>query len=138
MEFRTFVNPNKWTVAVKVVDAADEFEKEFIDFHCKHNLVTDWKLWRDFINKYRRELNDMTGIATCNVEAGDVFDSRIGEQIARERCLKKFERIRHEMYIMIASKPREVIETALKRMYTAAERHIYRRKKIAKLATRKN
>lgn len=137
MEIRTFVNPEKRVVVVKITDAANEFEKELFDFYRKFRLNTDWKVWRDFTEKYRHEINNVTGMATCNVDAGDVFDAEIGERIARERCLKNFEQLRQRMYRMIAVKQDKVFEEAARRQVRSYGRERSRIENVAKILTEK-
>ena len=137
MEFRTFVNPEKRVVVVKITDAINELDKEFIEFYRKFHVVADWKVWGDFTEKYRHELNNLTGMAICNVDAGDVFDAEIGERIARERCLAKFERLRQNMYCLIAIKQDTVFGEAARRQVRSYGREKRRFENVTKILTEK-
>ena len=138
MEIRTFVNPEKRVVVVKITDAIDELDKEFARFYRKFNVVVDWSLWNDFTKKHRHELNNVMGMATCNVDAGDVFDAEIGERIARERCLKRFELLRQRMYHMIAAKQDKIFEEAARRQVRSYGREVRRVENIDKILMEKS
>lgn len=137
MRFQVFVNKDKGTVVVKAEDPMSEYRKEFCDFYERNNATCDFKLLYEFCVKYRRQIEKMVGISTCNYSAGDVFDRELGEKIARERYLKVFETYRIKMYEMIYRKFDAMRKLTFNRYDYCIRRRLDRELKIDKLVWKK-
>ena len=94
MQFQTFVNEKKSTVTVKAIDPMSEYLAEFCNFYKKMNSYPDMAVFDEFVETYGKQIRKMAGIATCNTEAGDIFDFEFGAALAYERYLKVFETYR--------------------------------------------
>jgi hypothetical protein len=136
MEFRTFYNHAKRTVAVKIVDAAEEFDQELYDFYYKMHMKPDYTFIRGFFERHAKEINNIVGIATCNTDAGDTYDSEIGRRIARERSLYVFEGIRARMYEELEEYLEVMAAEAVRRQMNAHLRRGKRKHNVSEIIAR--
>ena len=130
MQFQTFINAEKYTVVVKIVNPIKEYREEYRNFLKSHNRYIDREIFDEFLNLYEKQINDIVGIATCNVEAGDIFDEKYGEALAYERCLKAFETYRIKMYRMIEEDFEKVVLAANKKVAVCSKRKTERAERI--------
>ena len=136
MKFQVFINEKKNTVAVKAINPIHEYYKEFTLFYNKFGFHPYVETFEEFVDKYERQIDKMVGIATCNVEAGDVFDAELGEKIARERYLKLFETYRIKMYQMITNKLDKATSESFRRINYCTYRYKERDNKINNIIAR--
>lgn len=86
MKTRYVVNEEKRTVACIIYDC----ECDLLDFVCKHSIG---QLPISFINGEDWILSShYSGVAKCAPE--DIFDAKIGKDLAYKRARKKYERAR--------------------------------------------
>lgn len=130
MDFQIFVNKEKGTVAVKCKDPFEEYFIEFRSFYKKMDMPVDYKVYDDFVFKYGHQIDKMVGVATCNLEAGDIFEEEYGIALAQERFLKAFENYRIHLYEMMEDKLERAANVGYDRMVFCRERWQEREDKI--------
>lgn len=136
MNFLTFVNKEKGVVVVKASDAMEELYAEFYNFYCVDGAgYVPINIFREFRKKYDNMVNHISGIATCNLENGDVFDEEIGIMLAKERFMKTFEAYRAKMYEMIADAHVAMGAKAVRRLERSYDRKKDRFDRIDEIIT---
>ena len=115
IDFSTFINEEKGVVAVRINNGLAQLLEELDLFYAKNGLMFDVEFWREFCDKYKKQVDKIVGLATCNYSAGDLFDVNFGHNLAKERALMYFENYRTKMFTMLCLKYDDFAEKASKR-----------------------
>lgn len=98
MQYNIHVNEEKGVVAVRIINGVSQLANEFAMFCQKNDTYFDGAYFESFMEKYKKQINKIVGLATCNFDGGDSFDINFGTQLAQERAMAYFETYRTKMY----------------------------------------
>lgn len=126
MQYAIHVNEDKGVVAVRVMDGMEQLANEFAMFCRKNGMCFDYDYFDSFAAKYSKQIDKLVGLATCNSEAGDGFDTEFGVRLAQERVMAYFEGYRTKLYTGFCLKMDAIAEKASQRAEKSDERRYER------------
>lgn len=126
MQYTIHVNEEKGIVAVRIMDGVRQLANEFAMFCGKNGFYFDGEYFDSFVNKYGKQIDKIVGLATCNTEAGDTFDTDFGVRLAQERAMTCFEGYRTKLYTGFCIKLDTLAEKASRRAELSDERRCNR------------